>query len=271
MPLEICSLASGSNGNCYYIGNENEAVLVDVGISCREVERRMARRGLSMQRVKGIFVSHEHTDHIRGLTVLANKYQLPVFMTPGTRGACRLAIPERLLNPLADLERIDIGQIGVTGFHKYHDAAEPHSFVVSDHEVSVGVFTDIGQVCERVAHYFSQCQAAFLESNYDEGMLARGRYPHFLKNRIRSGYGHLSNAEALNLFLKHRADNLSHLLLAHLSKDNNDPKLVNELFHPHRGQSEVIVAGRFAETDVYRIATADQKNQPVASAMRGVG
>src|SRR5690554_5571848 len=166
MSLEICSIASGSNGNCYYIGNEREAVLVDVGISCREVERRMARQGLSMDRVKAIFISHEHTDHVRGLAVLANKHQLPVFLTHGTRKACRLAIPDRLLQPLADLERVDIGQLAITGFHKYHDAAEPHSFVVRDAAVSVGVFTDIGRVCERVSHFFGECDAAFLESNY---------------------------------------------------------------------------------------------------------
>ena len=93
MPLDICSIASGSNGNCYYIGNDSEAVLVDVGISCREVEKRMARQELTMDRVKAIFVSHEHTDHIRGLAVLANKYQLPVFMTRGTRYDTK---PERI-------------------------------------------------------------------------------------------------------------------------------------------------------------------------------
>lgn len=255
MPLDICSIASGSNGNCYYIGNDSEAVLVDVGISCREVEKRMARQELTMDRVKAIFVSHEHTDHVRGLAVLANKYQLPVFLTHGTRRACRLAIPDRLLHPLADLQRVDIGGLGVTGFHKYHDAAEPHSFVVRDAEVSVGVFTDIGRVCERVSHFFGECDAVFLESNYDEAMLLGGRYPHFLKNRIRGGYGHLANHEALDLFLQHRAEKLSHLLLAHLSKDNNDPALVEGLFNSHRGHSEIVIAGRFAETAVYQITS----------------
>lgn len=261
MPLEICSIASGSNGNCYYIGNDTEAVLVDVGVSCREVERRMARQGLSMERVKAIFVSHEHTDHIGGLTVLANKYQLPVFMTHGTRRACRLAIPDRLLNPLSDMQRVDIGGLGVTGFHKYHDAAEPHSFVVRDEAVSVGVFTDIGRVCERVTHFFGECHAVFLESNYDEDMLSRGRYPYFLKNRIRGGYGHLSNTEALDLFVRHRAENLSHLLLAHLSKDNNDPMLVADLFNARRGNSEIVIAGRFAETEVYCITPSVGKTE----------
>lgn len=269
MSLEICSIASGSNGNCYYIGNHSEAVLIDAGISCRETERRMARQGLSMDRVKAIFVSHEHTDHIRGLAVIANKYQLPVFMTPGTRRACRLAIPDRLLHPLADLACIKIGELGITGFQKYHDAAEPHSFVVRQDALTVGIFTDIGRACERVSHFFGKCDAVFLESNYDEHMLMAGRYPHFLKNRIRGGYGHLSNTEALELFLEHRTERLSHLFLSHLSKDNNDPALVQDLFNQHRQQREIIVAGRFAETAVYRLSStrAAAETYGIASAV----
>jgi len=253
MPLFISSIASGSNGNCYYIGNGDEAILVDAGISCREVEKRMARQGLSMQRVKAIFVSHEHTDHVRGLSTLANKYQLPVFLTEGTRKACKLAIPERLLHPLTDLQTISIGDLAITSFRKYHDAADPHSFIIGHGELTVGVFTDIGRVCERVMEYFSRCDAAFLEANYDVDMLMGGRYPYFLKNRIRGGYGHLSNAEALELFVNHRSSRLNYLFLSHLSRDNNDPALVAELFSRHRGDTEITVAGRYAETAVYSL------------------
>jgi Metal-dependent hydrolases of the beta-lactamase superfamily I len=253
MPLFISSIASGSNGNCYYIGNECEAILVDAGISCRETEKRMTRLGLSMKRVKAIFVSHEHSDHIKGLSVLANKYQLPVFLTEGTRRSCKLAIPERLLHPLADLEAIRIGELVVTSFRKFHDAADPHSFIIQQGEHTVGVFTDIGRVCERVTDFFRRCDAAFLETNYDEDMLMRGRYPFFLKNRIRGGLGHLSNTEALELFLNHRSDRLNHIFLSHLSRDNNDPELVAGLFDGHRGDTEVIVAGRYAETPVYGV------------------
>lgn len=251
MPLFISSIASGSNGNCYYIGNGHEAVLVDAGISCRETEKRMARQGLSMQQVKAIFVSHEHTDHIKGLSVLANKYQLPVFMTNGTRRSCRLAIPDRLLQPLTDLETVVIGRLAVTSFRKYHDAADPHSFLIQCGEHTVGVFTDIGRVCDRMVDFFGRCDAVFLEANYDLDMLMRGRYPFFLKNRIRGGYGHLSNAESLDLFLRYRSQRLSHLFLSHLSRDNNDPDLVYNLFEEHRGDTEIIVAGRYAETAVY--------------------
>jgi len=257
VPIFISSIASGSNGNCYYIGNGREAILVDVGISCRETEKRMARQGLSMHQVKAIFISHEHTDHIKGLCVLANKYQLPVFMSDGTRSACRLAMPDRLLHPLTDLHTVSVGDLHVTSFRKYHDAAEPHSFVISSEGCTVGVFTDIGRVCERVVHYFRQCDAAFLETNYDEHMLMRGRYPYFLKNRIRGGFGHLSNTEALDLFRRYRSPKLSHLFLSHLSRDNNDPDLVYNLFNDHCGDTEIIVAGRHAETGVYPLERQD--------------
>lgn len=253
MPLFISSIASGSNGNCYYIGNGQDAILIDAGISCRETERRMVRQGLSMHQVRAVFVSHEHSDHVKGLSVLVNKYQLPVFLSNGTRSSCKLAIPDRLLHPMADMQTIRVGELMVTAFRKYHDAAEPYSFVIRDQEVTVGVFTDIGRVCERVAAYFAQCDAAFLEANYDTDLLLGGRYPQFLKNRIRGGYGHLSNAEALELFVSHRSPRLTHLFLSHLSRDNNDPALVTSLFDQHRKETTIVLAGRYAETPVYRI------------------
>ncbi|MEC3881864.1 MBL fold metallo-hydrolase [Parapedobacter sp. 10938] len=253
MPLFISSIASGSNGNCYYVGNGNEAVLIDAGISCRQIEKRMATQGLSMQKVKAIFVSHEHSDHVKGLSVVANKYQLPVFLTNGTRRGCKLAIPDRLLHPLVDMQCVDVGDLTITSFRKYHDAADPHSFLIEGDGHTVGVFTDIGRVCEQVIHFFSRCDAVFLEANYDTDMLMQGRYPIFLKNRIRGGYGHLSNTEALELFTKHRPPKLSHLFLSHLSRDNNDPDVAYQLFHQHRGDTEIVIAGRYTETAVYEV------------------
>lgn len=253
MPLFISSIASGSNGNCYYVGNDHEAILVDVGLSCRQIEKRMAKLGLSLHNVKAIFVSHEHTDHVKGLSVTANKYQLPVYLTNGTRRECKLAIPDRLLHPLTDMQRVEVGNLVITSFHKYHDAADPQSFLIEGEGVSVGVFTDIGRVCEQLVHFFSRCDAAFLEANYDTDMLMQGRYPLFLKNRIRGGYGHLSNTEALELFVNHRSQKLRHLFLSHLSRDNNDPELARTLFEQHSDETEVIIAGRHAETAVYEI------------------
>ena len=255
MPVFIASLNSGSNGTCYYIGNEREAVLVDAGISCRETEKRMARIGLSMQKVKAIFISHEHSDHIRGLGVLARKYKLPVYVTDGTAHYCG-DVPKELCINLAGYQPVHIGSLEITAFPKHHDAIEPHSFIVTDGDVRVGIFTDIGTPCEHLIRHFAQCHAAFLEANYDEAMLEAGRYPFYLKRRIRGGKGHLSNRQALQVFIDHKPHYMSHLLLAHLSKDNNDPELALNLFIQHAGNTHVSVASRYNESEVYCVGPA---------------
>jgi len=251
MSLCITSLNSGSNGNCYYIGNQNEAVLIDAGISCREIEKRMARLGLSMNRIKAVFISHEHSDHIKGLYRLATKYGLPVYISKPTLLASRLSFPYSPVIHFDSSNPILIGSLQVRPFNKYHDAADPYSFMIEEEGVKIGVFTDIGRVCEQITYYFAQCHAVFLESNYDEELLANGRYPYFLKNRISGGHGHLSNRQALELFLTCRASHLHYLLLSHLSKDNNRPDLVAKLFAPHAGDTQIIVTSREEETPVY--------------------
>ncbi len=252
MALYITSLNSGSNGNCYYIGNESDAVLVDVGLSCRETEKRMLNIGLDIEKVKAIFVSHEHGDHIKGVSVLANKYNVPVYITAKTAKN-----GPRLISHISKIfvanETITIGTLNVIPFTKFHDAIDPHSFIITCGDTTVGVLTDIGKVCGEVIKYFSKCEAVFLESNYDEDMLENGRYPIHLKNRIRGGHGHLSNKEALDLFIKHRSPALSHLLLSHLSKENNSPEMAVELFEQHANGTKIIVASRFQSTEVFTI------------------
>ncbi len=259
MSLLITSLNSGSNGNCYYVGNKQEAVLVDAGISCREIEQRMSNLNLSMQHVKAIFISHEHIDHIRGLGTLSKKYQLPVYITHSTLKHSRIRLESKLLHSFKADEAIVIGDLAVTPFVKHHDATDPYSFMVEHKGVKAGVITDIGVACERVIHYFKQCHACFLESNYDEKMLEEGGYPLRLKNRIRNGKGHLSNVQALELFINHRPPFMSHLLLSHLSKNNNHPDLVHELFTKHARATTIVIASRHKETPVYTIdKTSDE-------------
>jgi len=253
MSLQIASLNSGSNGNCYYIGNETEAVLVDAGISCRETEKRMKRLGLSIEKVKAIFISHEHGDHIMGLTAISRKYRTQVYITPNTLAESRLPLDEELVIPFKPNETIRIGGLSITNFPKFHDAVDPYSFVISSNSVNVGVFTDIGKVCKQVTRHFQQCHAVFLEANYDETMLENGRYTQHLKNRIRGGQGHLSNNQALQLFLEHRPPFMTHLLLSHLSKNNNDAELVATLFAKHAANTEIIIASRYQESEVYQI------------------
>lgn len=259
MSLSICSLNSGSNGNCYYIGNENEAILVDAGLSCRETEKRMKRSGLLISKVKAIFISHEHSDHINGVELLSKKFQIPVYITPETLRFGRLKIEQHLVSGFNIQQSIFIGDISITAFPKYHDASDPYSFMIECNKIRVGVFTDIGKACKNVVKYFSDCHAAFLESNYDTEMLDKGTYPYHLKKRISGGMGHLSNAEALQLFMEYRPAFMSHLLLSHLSKNNNCPDLVRKLFSQHAGNVKIIIASRYEETPIYYIERHKQQ------------
>jgi phosphoribosyl 1,2-cyclic phosphodiesterase len=213
----------------------------------------MKRSGLSLQKVKAVFVSHEHTDHISGLPILAKKHNLPVFTTALTLRNSKLRFEKTLLHYFTADSPVVIGDLTIKPFSKRHDAADPYSFTVSSNDVSVGVITDIGRACDNVVQHFSQCHAAFLEANYDEEMLQNGSYPYYLKNRIRSGHGHLSNREALALFQQYRSPQLSHLFLSHLSRNNNCPKLVEELFTTNAGGVKMIVTSRYQESAVYQI------------------
>jgi phosphoribosyl 1,2-cyclic phosphodiesterase len=256
MSLFIASLNSGSNGNCYYVGNSIEAVLVDAGISCKETETRLKLLGLDVAKIKAIFITHEHADHINGLTVFSKKYNLPVYITAATLRNSRLKLEKHLVVHFDADQPIAVGNLSVLAFRKFHDAADPHSFVVSGNGIKIGVFTDLGKPCENLIHHFKQCTAAFLESNYDVEMLANGSYPYYLKKRITNGEGHLSNDEALQLFLKHKPAGMRQLLLSHLSKNNNSPKLVQELFAPHAGETNIVIASRDEASPVFEITSA---------------
>jgi phosphoribosyl 1,2-cyclic phosphodiesterase len=253
MPITLTSLNSGSNGNCYYIGNDTEAVFIDAGISCRETEKRMKKLGLEMEKVKAIFVSHEHSDHITGIPALSKKYQLPIYLTGGTHRGLPLPVTPELVNILDAPVTVRIGGLDIISFKKHHDAADPISFVVSDSKTHVGIFTDIGHNCKEMIRHFSQCHAAILESNYCETMLENGSYPRHLKERIRGKKGHLSNDQALELFLKYRNPSLSHLILGHLSQNNNSMEKVRQVFAPHAANTEIIIASRYKETDIISI------------------
>jgi len=257
MAISFASLNSGSNGNCYYLENEYDAVLVDAGISCLETEKRMGRLGLTMKKVRAIFVSHEHADHIRGITVIAKKYKLPVYITDSTLNQSGLNLDTELTRSFRAHQTVEIGDLAITPFPKFHDASEPHSFTIKSKGFTVGVFTDIGFPCEHVIRYFGECDAAFLEANYDEDLLETGRYPYHLKARIRGVNGHLSNKQALELF-SGNGTHMSHLLLSHLSRDNNDPKIVMELFNQVKCKTRIIVASRNQESEIYHIGKFNQ-------------
>ena len=175
--LKIASIASGSNGNCYYLGNDDDAILVDAGISARQTVERMTRLGLSLSNLRGVFISHEHSDHVRGIDVFCRKYSVPVFMTEKTYESSGRVINDKLLNFFSPGKPVNVGNICVTPFLKSHDAVEPCSFSVSSGNKNVAVMTDIGFECENVIAHIRNADAVFLESNYDDHMLKTGFLP----------------------------------------------------------------------------------------------
>ncbi len=251
--LEICAIASGSNGNCYYIGNEKDAVLIDAGISCKQILLRMESKGLHPQKVKAVFISHEHSDHMRGARVLAKRMNLPVWLTAKTYYAAyknmQPANP-RFFNPGAPVQS---GEFTIHPFLKNHDAAEPCSFRIEYAGKNVGVFTDIGDPCDNVTSHLGMCDALFLETNYDEQMLREGPYPYFLKQRVASSRGHLSNDQALDLLEAHRGKNLKYVFLSHLSAQNNTPELALSTLNHKPRSYEVKLTSRYAAGEVFVI------------------
>jgi phosphoribosyl 1,2-cyclic phosphodiesterase len=249
--LEICAIASGSNGNCYYIGNEKDAVLIDAGISCKQIVQRMKDRNLNPSKIKAVFVSHEHSDHMRGVRGVSKKLQVPVFLTAKTfNNSYRNLRPDfpKFFNP-GDVT--NVGGFTIHSFSKNHDASEPCSFRVHHNGKNVGVFTDIGEACENVRQHLQMCDGLFLESNYDETMLWNGSYPWFLKQRVASDVGHLSNMQAYELLRTHAGENLKCVFLSHLSKENNTLEIAYESMHSLTSRFEVKLTSRYDAGEVY--------------------
>jgi len=263
MSLYIASINSGSNGNCYYVGNNNEAILVDVGINCKEIEKRLKRIDLDVKKIKAIFISHEHSDHIIGTAVFASKHNLPVYISAGTLSRSNFGLKRISTHQLHHEKEVMVGDLKILPFSKMHDAADPLSFSIFHNHLCVGVITDIGIACENVKKHFSTYDAAFLEANYDKDMLMNGRYPLHLKRRITSGKGHISNAEAHELFLNHRSEKLKYLILSHLSKENNTPDLVESLFNSTKHETRIVVASRYEESKVYHVGNTNVQQENI--------
>jgi phosphoribosyl 1,2-cyclic phosphodiesterase len=256
--LTLCAIASGSNGNCYYIGNSQDAVLVDAGISARQTMARMKVRGLDPLKVRAIFITHEHADHTCGSRVLSKRLRIPVFITSQTYTAMHShhrPISPRFFIPGSE---IVIGAFHVHPFTKQHDAAEPCSFRIEYKGLHIGVFTDIGNPCDNVMRNFGLCHAAFLESNYDEKMLWEGKYPWPLKKRIASEFGHLSNDQAFSLLLNNSGNQLQTVFLSHLSAENNTPERALGTFTAMQEKIKIRMTSRHEAGEVVIIGAGDE-------------
>ncbi|MGM5487935.1 MAG: MBL fold metallo-hydrolase [Nanobdellota archaeon] len=221
--MNVCVLASGSSGNCFFIDSERGGILIDAGISCKQICTRLEGIGKSMADVHSIFVTHEHSDHVSGLRVLANKFDVDIYLSKGTFCSLPFRLPEERVHYVG--RKMVVNGAVIESFFKSHDAAEPVSYLVSDAGKTVSVITDLGYACHEVKQAVGRSDAVVLESNHDLGMLERGKYPFHLKRRISGKEGHLSNYDASLLVLEHGSARLKHVLLSHLSKENNSPEM----------------------------------------------
>lgn len=251
MDIHYTSINTGSNGNCFYIGNASEAILVDVGIRKYTLLTRMENLGISMNEVKGIFITHEHADHIFGLRTILKEFPIPVYTTIECYQAIKHLFEPELFRPIETNDSISFEQFTVKSFSKLHDAVNPFSVVIETPKGNIGVITDCGAICESLIHHFKQCQVVFLEANYCPDMLEAGRYPKFLKTRIKGGMGHLSNRQAKELVISYRHAQLQHLILSHLSGNNNKPSIVSETFEGFANDFKITVASRDNHTDLF--------------------
>jgi len=254
--IDVCALASGSKGNSLLIDGPDGALLVDAGLSAREIVRRVNTVGVDPTRITGILVTHDHSDHVRGVRVLARRLCVPVYGTHGT-------IEVAGLLDTTSCRTVDSGKeftaagFSVHPFSLPHDAAEPVGFVLSRDGVRIGIATDLGCATALVKNRLGACDFLFVESNHDEKMLMEGPYPWFLKQRIKGRTGHLSNDASARILTELLHDRLKGVVLAHLSEMNNRPELAlgraGEAVQPGKNGVTITVAGMTEPTAVFRL------------------
>ncbi len=231
--MRFCSIASGSSGNCIYIGSEHSHLLVDTGISKKRIEEGLAKLEIHGEELQGILITHEHSDHIQGLGVFSRRYGIPIYATKGTiQGIleCRTLgdIPEGLFHEIRADEPFDVGEITVAPFVISHDAKEPTGYRMEHNNKSIAIATDLGVYNDYIVQHLQGLDGILLEANHDVHMLEVGPYPYPLKRRVLSDKGHLSNELSGRLLCDILHKNLKHIVLGHLSKDNNYEELAKE-------------------------------------------
>ncbi len=260
--VKVCVLGSGSSGNATLITADGTSLLVDAGLSCRQITQRLRAVGADPRSVNAVLVTHEHRDHIAGLPTFVKQFNPTVYVTEATAAAAGDAI-----NGAAAVEFIEAGaacQCGPLDVHPFsvaHDATDAVGYVVSNGDVSVGIATDLGFASAIVKHRLRGCDLTVVEANHDPRMLREGRYPWHLKQRIASRHGHLSNGDCAMLVAELVPDGTKCVVLAHISADNNRPELAVQTVEEElaaRGLDDVhvLVAPRSEPTPVITVRPA---------------
>ncbi len=256
--MRYAALASGSSGNSFVVESNNELILFDAGISARQIFTRLKALKLNPEKISAIFISHEHTDHISGVPVLLKKTRAKLFITKKTFMNSRIlnSIEQEILDRTIFINpdsNIEIKNNIIKTFTKKHDAIDPISFLIKN-EKTLSIITDIGKENNKVINAIKESDATILESNYDKKMLETGTYPIYLKQRISSDYGHLSNEQAVELINNYASEKLENIMLAHLSIINNTEELARKTFETKlintRIKSKLILSTRYKPTEL---------------------
>lgn len=231
MGIRLCSLSSGSSGNCVFVGSENSGVLVDCGVSGKEILGNLNNIGVCSSTIKGILVTHEHSDHIKSIGIISRKLNIPIYANINTWNSMADLIGKvktENIKYFAVGEEMEIGGMGVRSYSIPHDAVDPVGFCFHEGNRKVSIATDLGYFSDTVRENISGSDMVLLESNHDIEMLKMGRYPYFLKRRILGEHGHLSNEAAGHAVYELLQTGVREVLLGHLSKENNFPELAYE-------------------------------------------
>lgn len=266
MNLNFCSLSSGSSGNCYYLGNEFHGVLIDAGITAGSIRKFLKTIGIAIDSIIGVLVTHNHWDHIKGLEVLTRKNNIPIYTTANIWESIRSTPRQQQMTsdrfskiPLQ--KTFHLAGFDIEAFPVFHDAPETIGFHFTYDTRKVTLVTDLGHICQTVRPYIHEANLLIIESNYDEHMLINGSYPSYLKGRILSDNGHLSNHQTATFLAEVMHEKLSHICLAHLSKNNNTPEkalqtlkesLVSKNILQH-AQPKIVVLNRNLPSEMIRL------------------
>lgn len=276
--MRLCSIASSSEGNCIYIGTKGHHYLVDAGISRTRIVDGLKTIGVSPGQIEGIFITHEHSDHIKGLNVWQKKTPCPVYATEETLHAMihkkdPCILPKELMHPVEAGRAFALGNLEIHPFSISHDAANPVGYTFSDATGKIGIATDLGKYTEEIIQCLKGANAVLIEANHDINMVEVGKYPYLLKKRILGDSGHLSNDNAGRLVECLLGESLQYVLLGHLSKENNVKELAYETVcyevekssSPFKDRCVIEVADRVSPSGYYDTEKQREAKEDFAS------
>lgn len=254
--MRISTVASGSSGNCIYVGSDNTHILIDAGISKKRTEMGLRANDIDLKDISAIMITHEHIDHINGLGVISRKYEIPIYATGKTieeikRNKKLGEIPEDIYVEIKEDRHFNIGDLEICPFAISHDAVQPVAYRVNCGGKAVAVATDMGKYNDYIVSNLENLDALVIEANHDIRMLLAGTYPYYLKQRILGDRGHLSNEMSGRLINDILHDGIKHILLGHLSKENNYEELAYETV-----RSEIALSDNQYKADDFNITVA---------------